>query len=232
VAANAHGRAGAGRIFMATLEELQAQVTEQAASIEALVKKNKELIEEKRSTKTGAELHLAEARDKIDDLQAQLDKISRESEKAIKAALKDRDDHAAALDGERAAVSKLLIDTGIDAALDKAKVLPQYKAAVKALIREQGVTSIESEGDIRRAVATVKKDGKDVKLSLDDLIAKEFAASEQGKAFFAAEGSAGAGAQGGAGKGAAGRKTLSESEFLALEQGARMEFSKAGGRIE
>ncbi len=200
------------------------------ASIEKLEAKNKELIAEVRKAKGSTNEETARLAADLDDARAENVKLKAVADKAVARAAQVEKDLTAALEGEKGAVSKLLIDNGLDAVLDKAGILPQYKSAAKALLREKGVLSIESEGDVRRAVAVLKKDGKDVKSSLEDFVTKDFAASDEGKAFFAAESQAGAGAQGGAGKGGAGKK-MAAAAFNALPAMDRAKFMSEGGSL-
>jgi hypothetical protein len=97
------------------------------------------------------------------------------------------------LSEEKAAVARLLLDAGLTSELSKANVKPTLISAVKALIREKGILSVEGEGEIRNAVAKATKDGVEKKLSLSDWV-KEFIASDEGKEFIAAKENAGSGA--------------------------------------
>lgn len=196
------------------------------ASVEKLEAKNRELVAEVRKAKGSTNEEAAKLAGELDDAKAEILKLAARAEKAEKKAAQVEADSAQAIASEKSAVTKLLIDNGLDAALDKANVKPEHKAAVKALLREKGVLQIETEGDVRRAVAILKKDGKETKSSLEDFVVKDFAASDEGKAFVAAAASSGTGAQGGGKAGGAGPKTMTEAEFKALDQAGRMAASK------
>lgn len=198
-------------------------------SIRKLEDKNKELLEEKRATKTGAERRVMELEQELADTKNTLAKVNAEKEQAIKKAAKIEEESAAAVNAEKAAVSKLLIDNGLTEGLTKIGVKPGLMSAARALLREKGIISIESEGDVRRAVAILKKDGKDTKFGLEDYLTKEFATSEEAKEFIEADAAAGAGAQGGARKAAG--KTMASDAFNRLPPKEQAAFIKDGGTL-
>jgi Skp family chaperone for outer membrane proteins len=124
-------------------------------------------------------------------------KLIEEKEHQIQTITKERSEREAALAqslaSEKAAVARLLLDSGLTAELSKAHVKPSLLAAAKALIREKGILSVEGEGDVRTAVARVVRDGTEQKLPLAEWV-KEFVASDEGKEFIAARENAGSGA--------------------------------------
>lgn len=208
------------------LEELKSKLADATASIEKLKAKNDELIAEKRSTKTGAEAKLADAEAKIDELTETLAKSQRDHDKALKAAEKARDEALQAVEGERGAVSKLVLENGLTDALQKAGVTPTQLPAVRAYLKEKGVLAVESEGDVRRAVAKLVKDGKESKLSVEEYV-NQFAASDEGKAFIPASGNAGSGA--GGQRGGAAVSTRTQAELSAMAPKDRAAFFAGGG---
>jgi hypothetical protein len=162
------------------------------------------------------------------DLAAKL----KENEKLLKTTSTERDTLQSALESEKGATSRLLIDNGLTEALAEIGVKdPAKMALAKSYLREQGIFSIESEADQRKAIAVLKKDGKDVKLALKDYIKTEFSTLEVAKQVIEADASSGAGAQGGAGKGGAG-KTMLEAEFNKLDPKSQAAFMKDGGTLK
>ena len=173
--------------------QVNSEIEDLKKQIAALSAKNKELLDEKKSTKSGAERLLADAQEKIDELTMQVDQVKKDYEKQIKALAKERDDAAELAKSEQSANQRLLVDNGLTDALTKAGVRKELLAAARAMLKEQGIISIESEGDMRKAVAKLE-DGK--MLPLNEYIEKHFAASDVGKAFMPASRDSGAGASG------------------------------------
>lgn len=137
-----------------------------------------------------------------EELRAQLS----ETEKALKTTTKERDVAQAKAAAETTAAERNIIDGGIAKALASAGYKPEQLPAISARIRELGILAVSGEGMSRKAIAKLKKDGKESELSLEDYITKEFATSIEGKAWLPAGGDSGAGAGGSGGSGAAGKK--------------------------
>jgi len=132
---------------------------------------------------------------------------------------------------EKAAVARLLLDAGLTNELSKANVKPSLLGAVKALIREKGILSVEGEGEIRTAVAKIVKDGAEEKKSLSDWV-RDYLGSEEGKEFIAAKENAG----GGAGERrnappAESADHMSETRFWNLPAKERSLYLSRGGTI-
>lgn len=181
---------------------------EREEEVAGLKTKNADLLGKLKKKDDGEGGKVAELESKIDDLTEQLAKTTRDSEKVRKALEKERDDFKAMAANEQTAVSRLVLDNGLTEALTKAGVRKELLPAARALLKEQGILSVKSEGDVRKAVAKLAKDGKEEELTLEDYITKHFVASESGKAFIPASGNSGAGAggNGGAGGSGAGKK--------------------------
>lgn len=181
---------------------------EREEEVAELKQKNADLLGKLKKKDDGEGGKVAELESKIDDLTEQLAKTTRDSEKLRKALEKERDDFKALAANEQTAVSRLVLDNGLTEALTKAGVRKELLPAARALLKEQGILSVKSEGDVRKAVAKLAKDGKEEELTLEDYITKHFVASESGKAFIPASGNSGAGAggNGGAGGSGAGKK--------------------------
>lgn len=178
------------------VQELEAKLLDRDKELEALRIKSRELLDEKKATKTGAERLLADANEKIEELNAQIKNLQTDSEKKLNA-LEARNKEAVGLvESERNANVKLLVENGITDALTKAGVIKELLPAARALIKEQGIVSIEADGDSRKAVVVMKADGKEERLSITDYVSKHFVASNEGKAFVSATINFGAGASG------------------------------------
>lgn len=181
--------------------------TEREEEVAGLKQKNADLLGKLKKKDDGEGGKVAELEFKIDDLTEQLAKTARDSEKVRKSLEKERDEFKAMAASEQTAVSRLVLDNGLTEALTKAGVRKELLPAARALLKEQGILSVKSEGDVRKAVAKLAKDGKEEELTLEDYITKHFVASESGKAFIPPSGNSGAGAgsTGGAGS-VAGKK--------------------------
>lgn len=211
------------------LEDLELKLAEAQKSIEALSSKNRELLDEKRATKSGAERQLLEAQDRIADLEAQVAKATADAKKAADkhaTELKAAQDAALA---KSAKLGQLIRDEGLQReALAVGIKNPVHLKAVMAMLREQ-VQVDEEKGE---AFVTAKdaKTGADTRKGLAEFV-REWAQSDEGKAFVTVPGSSGGGSAGpGSGAGSAG-KTMSRASFEALDPTARVEFSKAGGTL-
>jgi hypothetical protein len=187
------------------IETLQAELEEEAEeNVQGLKNKNNELIGKMKLLKSGGDgdaQRLAEENAKLQEQNEKLDKAFKklELEKG-----KIEKDLSAQLASEQAAISKLLVEDGLTNALTKAGVTnPTLLASARALLKERGIVKIKTEGDVRRAIAILKKDGKDVELELETFVAKEWVSSDEGKVFVPASRNAGGGAQGGAAGGGA-----------------------------
>lgn len=193
----------------AKIDAIVAQAeNEREEEVAGLKTKNADLLGKLKKKDDGEGGKVAELESKIDDLTEQLAKTTRDSEKVRKALEKERDDFKALAANEQTAVSRLVLDNGLTEALTKAGVRKELLPAARALLKEQGILSVKSDGDVRKAVAKLAKDGKEEELTLEDYITKHFVASESGKAFIPASGNSGAGAggNGGAGGSGAGKK--------------------------
>ncbi len=160
----------------------------------------------------------------LDEKGKQLEALSKESSERETILTKS-------LSEEKAAVERLLLDAGLTSELSKANIKPSLISAVKALIREKRILSVEGEGEIRNAVAKSTKDGVEKKLCLSDWV-KEFIASDEGKEFIAAKENAGSGAgeYKSLAKGDAGN-SMNAEEFWGLPAKERSAFISSGGTI-
>ncbi|MGB9686969.1 MAG: hypothetical protein ACPLYX_10790 [Rectinema subterraneum] len=136
----------------------------------------------------------------LESLKAELEstkKLLGEKDELLKTLTKERAEKEAALSkslaDEKAAVARLVLDAGLTNELSKANVKPSLLGAVKALIREKGILSVDGEGDVRTAVARISRDGVEQKMSLSDWV-REFVASDEGKEYIAAKENTGSGA--------------------------------------
>ncbi len=127
-------------------------------------------------------------------------------QKNVKTLTKERDEYKTAAEKEIATSHRELVENRLTDALTKAGVKKELLPAARALLREKGVLSVKTEGDARRAIASLQKDGKAEELSLEDYVEKHFATSDEGKAFIPANTDSGSGAGGGSAKTATGPK--------------------------
>lgn len=165
-------------------------------SIQRLEAKNSELLGKLKAAKGDEGGKLGELQDKIDELTESQSALKREYEKQIKTLSKERDDATTSATSEKNAVERLLLDNGLTEALTKANVRKEFLPAARALLKERGILSVKSEGDTRKAIAKLIKDGKESELDLGEYIEKHFASSDEGKAFIPAGQNSGGSSQG------------------------------------
>jgi len=211
------------------LEDLELKLAEAQKSIDALVAKNKELLDEKRATKSGAERQLLEAQDRIAELETQVAKVTADSKKAEEksaAAIKAAQDAALA---KSAKLGQLIRDEGLQRELLAVGIKnPVHLKAAMAMLREQ--VQVDEEKGEAFVAAKDAKTGAETRKALAEFV-KEWGVGDEGKAFVTVPGSSGGGSAGpGSGAGSSG-KTMGRAAFEALDPTARVEFSKAGGTL-
>jgi len=174
----------------------------------------------------------------LESLKAELEhakKLLGEKDRQLETLSKERAEKEAALSksiaDEKAAVARLVLDAGLTSELTKANVKPSLLGAVKALIREKGILSVEGEGDVRTAVARVSRDGVEQKMNLSDWV-REFVASDEGKEYIAAKENTGSGAGEHAGSTTSERaNSLPAERFWSLPAKDRSAFILKGGTV-
>lgn len=123
----------------------------------------------------------------------------------------------AALD-ESAYSSSLLVETRLNDALSSVGIKPEFNKAVKAMFLQQAQVIADQEG---RSVKIGDKAATD--------FIKEWAETDEGKAFILAPLNIGGGSHGG-GSGQ-GKKIMSKSDFRALTPHEKITFAREGGQI-
>jgi len=166
---------------MKTIEELTAELEEQRANNEAMNAKNKQLLDEmKRVKKQNSEVDLDayhKALDRVDSLESENAKLNGD----VKLKAKDLEKLTTQLGEKEGALTKLVIDDGLNNALISANVKKELLPAVKALLRGQA----QLVGD--KAMVGDK--------ALADFMTEW--ASTEGKAYIEAPQNSGGGASGG-----------------------------------
>lgn len=159
---------------------------------------------------------LAKAEARIDELTGKLTT----AEKDAKAAQKAAETATKALETEQGFTHRLVAENGLMKALsDNGVSDPAYLEAAKAM--HIGAVKIVAEGDARKAMYG----DKELAAAM-----KEWAAGDVGKKFVAAPLNGGGGAQGGGGSGG-GAKTVTRTQFNALDPAGQMAFAKDGGKV-
>ena len=199
------------------LEELEAKLAEAQKSIEALTGKNRELLEEKRSTKSGAERQLLEAQDKIAELETQISKMGADHKKALDKATAEAKAAQDLAASKSQSLGKLIKDEGLTRELLAAGVKnPVHLKAASAMLRE--LVQVDEEKGEAFVLAKDAKTGAETRKALADF-AKEWAQSDEGKAFISIPGSSGSGSGGGqAGGGSTDFSKMTASEVMAYSQ--------------
>jgi len=196
-------------------EAIKAAVTE---ATQGLLKKRDELLLEVKKARKNSEVDPEEFQRLKEENDALNDKLS-ETTKQVKVALADSEKHKKALEAENGFVSRLLVDNGLNDAVLKAGVKPEFTKAVKSMFEKQ--VQIKADGDNRIPSIGDK--------SLAEHIA-EWSMSDEGKHFVAAPANAGGGSQGG-GNAKGNSKQVQRSKFDEMPQGQRAEFVRAGGVV-
>jgi len=215
----------------AAQEEIEADIEAATAKLKI---KNGELIAEKRKLQGSTNEDAIRLGDELEVLKEKYAKLEKDFGKVSKERDTVKSDLEGRLGQSEGAIHKLLIEDGLTKELAALGITdPVYQQAAKALLKEKGILSIKSEGDARRAVAVLKKDGKDTEFSLSDFLTKEWAASDEGKKFIPAAGNHGSGAQRqtGSGSNSGAGKTLTRAQFNALPPAQRMAHATTGGIV-
>jgi len=195
--------------------------------IEALRNKNRELLDEKKSTKSGAERQLADAQDRIEELTASLETSKRESDKARKLLEAERDDlktkytesSRSAQDFERGVVLREALSKqgiGKRAAEDVGDAIAHIERMVQY-------------GDDGKPVVKYKDDtGKEIVSPLSEYAEKVYPGTAHAKRFIV-DGNTGAGASGTRTQSTG--KTMSLSAFAQMAPKDQSGFMAEGGTL-
>lgn len=188
-------------------------------AVSALSAKNKELLGELKSARKNSEIKP----EQLEALEAQIDTLKGElttAQRAVKEATVKAEQATKQLEAESGFTQKLLVDNGLSDVLVKAGVSnPAMLKAVKSMLA--GQVQIVAEGDNRIAKVGDK--------ALADYVS-DWAKSDEGKHFISAPNNSGGGASGGTST-QSGTKTMTRAQFDAADANAKVEFSKAGGKI-
>lgn len=192
---------------------VKAAVDKVQESIDKLEAKNSELLDEKkaaeRKLRAASEIKpedLTAAEERADKAEAAL----ADANKQLKAATAEKDKAVKALETESGFTHKLLVENGLREQLVAAGVThPAHQKGAIAMLA--GQVQVSAEGDARVAKVGDK--------ALADFV-KEWSAGDEGKAFVTAPANSGGGSVGGR-KVNGDAKTMTRSEYDALDQGAK-----------
>jgi len=175
---------------------------------EGLIKKNKELLSEKKKIqdklRAGATEDISEYEEKIDELSQantelneKLSKIQKDQEKVSKNWLAEKEKLLNQLKSEKSGYNELLIENELNAGLASITLAsPAQLPAVKKHLRDTLI--LVEDGDKRKVVARhIDADGKEAQMGFKDYVEKIWAPSDEGKAFIVSKAS-GSGANKGA----------------------------------
>ena len=176
-----------------TPEELEVALTEAMASIEALTRKNSELIAEKRSTKTGAEAKLSDLEAQVSDLQETAKKVDSAHKAVLDKITKERDELAKNLGETSTKAREYETRVTLREALGKIGVGKlNAEDVTDAMGFVQSMLTCDEHGSA--FVAYKGSDGKDVKQALGEYVEKVYPTTTHAKRFIPADGNRGAGA--------------------------------------
>lgn len=156
--------------------------------------------------------------DEYANLQNQVVELSSKLENDGKLSKKELERLSGLVKEKDGALTTYLLDANLTDSLAKSKVKPELMDAAKALLKMQA--TIKAENGNYQAVIGDK--------ALSDFV-KEWATSETGKHFVAAENNSGGGATGGNNNSQS--KTISRSEFEAKSQFERATLAKDGFKV-
>lgn len=200
---------------------LAEQAEEHEASIEGLKTKNTKLIADLKKARAGEG---GDSAAEVERLEGELAKVQADLKAATKSLdkiTKERDELATERDGLSKNLEGVLIDNALSAALAEAKVDGKLFSGAMAVLRPKA--ALKLEGDERKAFVGDK--------SLGDFV-KEWAGSDEGKAYVSAAGNSGGGAGGSqGGQGGQAGKTWTRAEYDAADQSARAAFFSDGGKL-
>ena len=189
-------------------EEIKAMQEENAR----LKAHSDKLLGELKAAKKGTSVDYAEfelVKSQYSDLQVQFDKVSKLSKAEI-------DKLSNSLKEKDGVLSRHLIDGGLSAALAKNGVAPQLMDGAMALLRQSAAIG----------------DGYSVKLgdkALDEAV-KDWVNGDVGKFYVSGRGNSGGGATGSSASGS--KNTMSRDNFDSLAASEKMNFIRAGGKVE
>jgi seryl-tRNA synthetase len=195
--------------------EVQTAIEE---ATKGLVKKRDELLAEVKKLRKDSSIdpddynRLKEEKETLSDKLNELTKTSKQYTAEL-----ERIKKAAADEAEYS--SKLLVETNLNDAINSIGIKPEFNRAVKALFANQAQVIASQEG---RSVKIGDK-------SVSDFM-KEWSETDEGKSFRAAPINQGGGSTGGQG-GKTGKKTITKSDYRALDPQSKIDFSKSGGEI-
>lgn len=172
-----------------------------------------DMIDEIKTAKEQAEAEAAEKSGDVEKIKENLKTQHQKELEKLQSQLSDKDSK----------LHSLLVDNGLTESLTKAGVAPQHLDVVKAYIKSQHKAEIaEVDGSI-----VAKLNDK----PLSEFVS-EWSQGDQGKHYVAAPNNAGGGANGANGGGkAAGDKTITRSQFDALDHGSRMAAAREGVKV-
>jgi hypothetical protein len=199
------------------------EVEELKEQIEKLSAKNQELIGELRKAKGGLSAEeAARLAGELDSVKAENVKLAAALKKANESIEGLTKDFTQKLSEKSAKIQTMLRTEGLTKSLlDVGVKNPVHLKAAAAMLREL-VQVDEDKGEAFVMDGATRK-------TLSEFI-KNWAASDEGKAFIEAPVNVGSGATGGAGT-PAGGKIKTRAEFEALDPAARLEFTKSGGKL-
>jgi len=202
-----------------TPEEIQAAIKEAVEETTLSLKtKNSELLGKLKKAQAKAEIDPEEHQQALTKNEELEGKLS-ESEKRYKIQGDEFAKVKKAFDSEAGFTSKLLVDNGLNDALTKAGVKPEFLRAAKAMLKEQ--VTLKIDGENRSAVVG----DKDL-----NAFATEWAASDEGKHYVMAPSNSGGGAHGGIKAPVVG-KVITSSDFNAMTGVQRAAVMAAGTTI-
>lgn len=170
-----------------------------AEATEGLVKKNKELLGEKKKLQTkiasGSTEDIAEYETRIEELSQQLEqnqeafqKLQREAEKNSRTWAAEKEKLSKALGTEKEGYNSMLIEAELASGLSQVALRPEHIPVVKKYLRDNII--LVEDGNDRKAVARhIDKDGKEAQMSFADYVKTIWSTSEEGKAFIVSKAS-------------------------------------------
>lgn len=115
-------------------------------------------------------------------------------------------------------IEQLTVENELNAAIEKAGVLPEHRKAVRALLRVEAKPTVAWEGDVPR--------GQMGDVAIAEYV-ESWAKTDEAAHYIAGSGASGSGARGGGGGGGAGRKPFKE-----MNEKDKIEFIEKHGQEE
>jgi hypothetical protein len=186
-----------------------------STSVSKLEANNKELKNQLIKARGTGNEEVEKLNQRIQELEETGAKSATEYTKQMKALQTEREAALKELDKTNRNIERLLIDDSLTKALVGLNLPAESLGLARDALRARGIFQIKTEGDLRKAIAVITKDGKANEYDIGDFISKEWANTDEAKRLIPASNNSGGGAANSNG-GGTGSKKITRAQFDAL----------------